>query len=755
MRLSAANTYARGTTISQGTLALGATGSISSSTPIAIAPGALFDVSAPGSFTLGAGKVLSGGRPFSPAADIFGSLISGGVVNIAGQGVPGIFTINGNLSLTGGTLNYDLGAGSSDSIVLTGANRSLTLSGTTSMTPSTGYQPNGTYVLISGFNNLSGTVANLAWGGTSGSSVRGTPLAVLAATSTNVTVTIAGGTPASLLWKGTASGSWDVNTTLNWQNSLGASDTFFNLDSVTFSNNPTTASVTLATNVYPTAVLFNNSSATTYTFSGPGGIGGGTSLTKLVGNGTVYMNVTNTYTGGTTISAGTISLGNGGNEIVTGLGTGPVTLNTGGTLMFAPGSTGNNFNIGNPFNFNGGTNWVEDGKQHLSGSIVNVAAGGATLNNKWGAKDLYIDSQLIGSGPLTLAHAPGGDGGVTGVHFTNPMNTYAGTITVNNSLTPAQVAHPNALANATINMAANNGLVWDGVNSIVLGALSGSGNIANGGGALSVGNNSSNTTYSGVLSGTGSLMKMGTGTFTLSGANTYTGPTMINSGTLRLSGSIGAGSGVTVAGGTLSGTGQIYSPVSVLAGGILSPGGSVGTLTISNTLTLAAGSASLFEISKTGGSISNDLVTGLTGVTFGGALTVTNVAADSNSLAAGDTFKLFNAGGFGGSFAQMTLPALPFGLGWDTSRLTNAGLISVVSVVPTVTSFTFAPGNGFLLGGTGAVSRAYTLQMASNLNAPIAWALVATNVSDTNGVFQFTDNAATNFPQRFYRIAVH
>ena len=76
--------------------------------------------------------------------------------------------------------------------------------------------------------------------------------------------------------------------------------------------------------------------------------------------------------------------------------------------------------------------------------------------------------------------------------------------------------------------------------------------------ALSLGNNNANTTFSGMLKGTGSLTKIGSGILTLTRSNTYTGPTAINQGALMVNGSLV--STVTVNNeGILGGTGYLSS----------------------------------------------------------------------------------------------------------------------------------------------------------------------------------------------------
>ena len=117
---------------------------------------------------------------------------------------------------------------------------------------------------------------------------------------------------------------------------------------------------------------------------------------------------------------------------------------------------------------------------------------------------------------------------------------------------------------------------------------------------LTIGNNNVASTFSGVIKNTaGSLAitKIGTGTLTLSGANTYSGPTTLSAGTLLITNTCAGPGTITCNGGTLGGTGTVAGVVKVNSGATISPGvGGIATFTINNNLTLSSGSTYLVDI---------------------------------------------------------------------------------------------------------------------------------------------------------------
>ncbi|MSU59004.1 MAG: hypothetical protein EXS35_12705 [Pedosphaera sp.] len=222
--------------------------------------------------------------------------------------------------------------------------------------------------------------------------------------------------------------------------------------------------------------------------------------------------------------------------------------------------------------------------------------------------------------------------------------------------------------------------------SYALGGLAGSsGNVRNNGGAastLTVGFNNTNSVSSScdavIENGTSlvALTKVGTGTLTLGGANTYTGGTTVSNGTLLVNGSIVNGATVR-SGGTLGGNGTISGVVTVDAGGALAAGTSIGTLTL-NSSPVLNGAVSA-EVDRNGGTPLADLIS-VPGnpIAYNGTLVVTNTGLP---LQTGDTFTVFSAASYSGSFAIVSQTPGQLVV-WNTANLAVNGTISVTTVAP-------------------------------------------------------------------------
>jgi outer membrane autotransporter protein len=171
------------------------------------------------------------------------------------------------------------------------------------------------------------------------------------------------------------------------------------------------------------------------------------------------------------------------------------------------------------------------------------------------------------------------------------------------------------------------------VPGMTAGSIEGAGSYFLGSETLTVGSNNLNTTVSGTISdggasgGTGgSLVKVGTGTLTLSGANTYTGLTTISEGAINLTGSLLSPVSVEPSG-TLGSTGTVFNTVTnagTVAPGFGLPAAQFGTLTVTNYVG-AGGTLALRTFLGTDGSPS-DLLT-INGGTATGSTSVriTNV----------------------------------------------------------------------------------------------------------------------------------
>ena len=139
------------------------------------------------------------------------------------------------------------------------------------------------------------------------------------------------------------------------------------------------------------------------------------------------------------------------------------------------------------------------------------------------------------------------------------------------------------------------GLTTVGNGTLVVSTTSLSGNIANSG--VVQFNQTVNGTYAGVISGTGEFRKSGVGSLSLSGQNSYTGPTQVNNGTLFIEGNQETATGAlsVASGATLGGKGTVGGSTTIAAGGnhrigASATGDAPGYQTFANALTYNAGS---------------------------------------------------------------------------------------------------------------------------------------------------------------------
>jgi T5SS/PEP-CTERM-associated repeat protein len=205
-------------------------------------------------------------------------------------------------------------------------------------------------------------------------------------------------------------------------------------------------------------------------------------------------------------------------------------------------------------------------------------------------------------------------------------------------------------------------------------------------------------------------------------------------------------------GAVLRGNGTILANVTNLSGGTLSPGSSIGQLLIRSNLVLAAGSTTIFELNKA--AATNDNISGAKSVTFGGFLTVTNL---SGPLANGDSFRLFAATNYSGSFGGLVAAPPGPGLWWDLSRLSIDGTLGVVTATnsrPGIRSAALFNATNLVLNATGLPYEEVYVLISTNLALTMPnWARLSTNFFDGAGNGLLTNAIAPGEPWRFFRLA--
>ena len=305
-----------------------------------------------------------------------------------------------------------------------------------------------------------------------------------------------------------------------------------------------------------------------------------TALTK-VGTGTLTLSGANTYTGATNVNAGTLA-GGAANAFSAGSAVtvaGVAFLDLGGFSQtigsLAGAGTVTNSGIASPATLTEGGNNAST----LFSGIIQDGSSSTALTK-------------VGTGTLTLSGA----------------NTYTGATNVNAGTLAGGAA--NAFSAGSAVTVAGVAFLDLGGFSQTIGSLAGAGTVTNSGIAspatLTEGGNNASTLFSGIIqdgSSSTALTKAGTGTLTLSGANTYTGATNVNAGTLDVLGSIATSTLTSVnSGATLNGTG-IVGDAEINAGGTFAPGvpNFPGTsMTVEGNLVFHSASVYEVEVNATG-----------------------------------------------------------------------------------------------------------------------------------------------------------
>jgi len=337
-----------------------------------------------------------------------------------------------------------------------------------------------------------------------------------------------------------------------------------------------------------------------------GVISGGFGLSKT-GTGTLVLSGDNTFSGGINLNAGTLVANSRG-----ALGLDDVTFGNGAELLLTVSS-----------NYNNGIGL---------GADVNAA-----LSARTGADIHLLHGLSLGSN-ASLALGSAGHTGTLVIYGDSTFETGAGLSLDYGRLGIGDAAFGNALSATAVSINGNNILDLNGFNAS-LGSLSGSGGISLGGNVLSVGMLGANTGFGGIISGTGSLIKTGTGELTLTGNNTFGGQTHIMDGALNADGSLLSSVAVD-AGAILAGNGSVGD---VMLTGALVPGrnGIAGTLQ-TGSLHMASGASVNFDLNDPdiAGKTGNDLIVVNGDLTLDGTLNI----ASAEELLPG-VYRLINYSG--------------------------------------------------------------------------------------------------------------
>jgi autotransporter-associated beta strand protein len=314
-------------------------------------------------------------------------------------------------------------------------------------------------------------------------------------------------------------------------------------------------------------------------------------------------------------------------------------------------------------------------------------------------------------------------------------------------------------------------LNWNGANTIV-GSITLNSNCVIGGVPADRGAPVS-LTLAGPIAGSGGLTKIAADRLVLGAQYTYAGDTIINAGTLALAddGSLPNSPLITVhAGATFDVTGTFGAALTLVNGQDLQGNGIIaGNLIAGNGSTLSPGlglgtiAPLIGELTVTGGvdlegtthmeldaALDTNDVVRAGAIDFGGTLILQNLAG---SLVAGDSFRLFDAVSYNGSFASV-VPATPGpGLAWDLSTLDLDGTVRIQAGQqrPQIATTSLSGGALRFSGAGGNPNGTYYVVSSTNLaTSPAGWTRILTNTFDAGGNFSVTNVINPSTRHRFF-----
>ena len=246
------------------------------------------------------------------------------------------------------------------------------------------------------------------------------------------------------------------------------------------------------------------------------GVISGTGSLDKEGAGTLILTAANTYTGATTVDAGTLAITDAG---ALGAGSAGTTVNTGGTLDLR-----NVTGVAEPITLNGGTLATSTGSSSVTAPVALTANSTISVTGT----SMELTSAVSGSGGLTKTGS--------GILQLDAANTYTGATTVDAGTLKlganASIADSDKVTvNGTLDTSAI-------TSNLYIQSLAGSGSVINGSiapNSLVITDAIPGDVFSGVISGSGGLRITG-GTQTLTGINTYSGPTVVDPGANLIAG---------------------------------------------------------------------------------------------------------------------------------------------------------------------------------------------------------------------------